>query len=137
MISKKELQSVYYLTKEIEKREKEKREIGYGVKAWSAKQVNITGTKGNSADELNIKRLEIEEKLRKLEEEINRACEKIIDAIYQITDIRLKRIVILRCIYLLSWQEIANRTGSTADSERMYYKRAFDEQGYIKLVYFD
>ena len=114
MISKKELQSVYYLSKEIELREKRKRELGYG-----------------------LKRLQIDEELKALDEEIDIAYRRIIDMIHKITDVRLKQIVTLRCIYLLSWQEIANATGGTADSERMYYKRAFDEQGYIKLVYFE
>lgn len=137
MISKKELQSVYYLSKEIELREKRKRELGYGLKAWSTDTINVTCTKSNSAEDLNIKRLQIDEELKALDEEIDIAYRRIIDMIHKITDVRLKQIVTLRCIYLLSWQEIANATGGTADSERMYYKRAFDEQGYIKLVYFE
>lgn len=126
-ITKKELGQVYYLTREIRMYEQELKEL-----EPEAKSAQITGM---PAAKTNVPKRPTEEKaidlgeLATIIELLKFQCEEKKKEIYQmiqsVEDSQLRQIIVLRCIKLLSWKDVAKELGGPNNPEQcrqMYHR---------------
>lgn len=129
--TKKELSQVYYLEREIINIERMIDEIksssinSKNKNFIPTERTNVlkdcTGEKASKIADLSIK-------LESLKDKIYTEQNKLLEYIKDIEDSRLRQIVMLRCIKLMTWQEVANHIGggNTAANCRMTFYRAFE-----------
>lgn len=136
MVTKKSLNQIYFLNKELEYWVKKKCEAEYGLKSPVLGKDYKTYTVSNPAEEEAIKRLHIAEQIERILTGIQEERLKVYEAIETINDSLLRQIIEHRCVQLCSWQGVANILGyGTADSIRKIYDRAFTKKGALDKKY--
>lgn len=127
-MTKKELSQIYYINKEIEMWERELQDV---IKLQSP---DITGTPkgtqtGDSTARTAVRCVEIRKKIERLILELQMKRSEIYDFIETIDDSMMRQIIMYRCIYLWSWEEVAQCIGggNTADGIRMAFVRFLDK----------
>lgn len=135
-ITKRELNQIYYLNRELEMWIKKKIEMEYDLKSPVLGKDYKTYKYDNAEEEKVMLRLQIAENIDRILGDIQQQRLKCYEAIQSINDSQLRLIIQFRCIELKSWQEVANKIGyGNGDSVRMAYNRAFDAFGFLKNEY--
>lgn len=139
MITKKELNKIFYLNKELKMWKEEKERVGYGLRSPATDNERVSNSSSNAAEELAQIRIEISEHIDNTLNDIQKQRLKTYKLISRITDSRLRQIVNYRCVSLCSWSEVAGCIGwpETADTVRKYYSRAFNKNGELKEEFYN
>lgn len=128
-MKRKELQSFYYIQREIEMWEAELEAVGYMT------STRLNGAPAGNSMPGNPTVREVA-KLEKLKGKLEELCDEAVEArariykhIAEIDDSLMRQIVMHRCISLESWEDVARSVGggNTANSVRKRFERAYPE----------
>lgn len=131
-MTKKELEQIYYITREINMWQREldslknKSKVSSPVLTGMPEGKGITGDRvGNNATRIAY----LEQKIKDKKSELEILRISITEYIMSIDDSLIRQIIKLRCIDLKTWTKIAIAVGgyNTANSVRMIYNRYIDK----------
>lgn len=128
--TKKELSQVYYLEQEIQNLQMIIEDIS-DVNIKSPMSSNTvfspTGTPSNPTAITGSNLAELSNKLKELQQQCKRQRIKILKYIENMDDSYMRQIVLLRCLKLYTWQEVADaiKGGNTAATCCMAFHRTF------------
>lgn len=128
-MKKKKLNELYWLNKEIEDlkyRLKELEETFISASKLDS-EIHAIGEHGNPVEKLTIKIMELKNKIYKNMLTMWSKKEEIEEFIETIPDSKIRTIVRLRNIDLLSWSEIANRLGKDRKTVTNIYNTFINE----------
>ena len=125
-VTKEDLMQVYYIDKEIAlwKEELERLEKSSYASGTGFSRVAKTGRISDRVAEIALKKAETEEKIRKKIIELEKVRSEVTDYILDIEDCQTRLIFKLRCLNLMSWNEVADRVGGM-NSENSVKKRFY------------
>ncbi len=130
-MTKKELEQIYYLSREIKLWERELQNLKERslVASPSLSIVHSGGTTDKIAD-LAEKKITLESKIQEKRDEIQKLRDNATEYILTIPDSLTRIVIYCRCVKLMSWKRVALEAGgyNTADSVRMVYNRFFDKK---------
>lgn len=126
-MTKKELEQIYYIDREIKMWDKVLKDIKEQSAIGGYHITNVTERKIESSkvENIDIQIEEAESKIKKLLEKLYKQQQSILDYIDSIGDSMIRQIIFLRCISQLSWNAVADEVGggNTEDSVRMRFNR--------------
>lgn len=127
-MTKKELEQIYYLTREINMWQKELDNLVNKSKVSSPELTGLPEGKGTTGDRVGntaSRIADLSQKIRDKKAELELLRTNITEYIMSIDDSLIRQIIKLRCIDLKSWTRIAIEVGgyNTADSVRKCYER--------------
>lgn len=131
-MTKKELEQIYYITREINMWQRELDSLKTKSKVSSPALTGMPEGKGTTGDRVgnNATRIAyLEQKIKDKKSELEILRISITEYIMSIDDSLIRQIIKLRCIDLKTWTKIAIAVGgyNTADSVRMIYNRYIDK----------
>lgn len=128
-MKRKELQSLYYIQREIEMWEAELEAIGYMTSSRQSGAPGGNGIPGKPTEHAAEKYEKIKAIVRKLHGDAVEVRAGIYRHIAELDDSLMRQIVMHRCISLESWEDVARAVGgnNTADSVRKRFERAYEE----------
>ena len=131
-MTKKELEQIYYITREINMWQWELDSLKTKSKVSSPALTGMPEGKGTTGDRVgnNATRIAyLEQKIKDKKSELEILRISITEYIMSIDDSLIRQIIKLRCIDLKTWTKIAIAVGgyNTADSVRMIYNRYIDK----------
>lgn len=131
-MTKKELEQIYYITREINMWQRELDSLKTKSKVSSPALTGMPEGKGTTGDRVgnNATRIVyLEQKIKDKKSELEILRISITEYIMSIDDSLIRQIIKLRCIDLKTWTKIAIAVGgyNTADSVRMIYNRYIDK----------
>ena len=128
-MKRKELQSFYYIQREIEMWEAELETVGYMTSTRINGAPAGNSMPGNPTAREAAKYEKIKEKIEVLRDDAVEVRVKIYKHIAEIDDSLMRQIVMHRCISLERWEDVARAVGggNTADSVRKRFERAYPE----------
>lgn len=131
-MTKKELNQIYYINREIKmwRRELEKLENKSLVKSQEITDMpGGRNGKDNTAD-IAIKKADIEAIIKGLLSEANISRYKIMKYLCNVEDSLMRQIIFLRCVSCLPWSVVAEEVGgeNTEDSVRMSFNRYVERE---------
>ena len=131
-MTKKELEQIYYITREINMWQRELDSLKTKSKVSSPVLTGMPEGKGTTGDRVGNSATRIaylEQKIKDKKAELEILRTNVIEYIMSIDDSLTRQIVKLRCIDLKTWTKIAIAVGgyNTADSVRMIYNRYIDK----------
>ena len=131
-MTKKELEQIYYITREINMWQRELDSLKTKSKVSSPVLTGMPEGKGTTGDRVGNSATRIaylEQKITDKKAELEILRTNVIEYIMSIDDSLTRQIVKLRCIDLKTWTKIAIAVGgyNTADSVRMIYNRYIDQ----------
>lgn len=131
-VTKKELEQIYYITREINMWQRELDSLKTKSKVSSPALTGMPEGKGTTGDRVgnNATRIAyLEQKIKDKKSELEILRISITEYIMSIDDSLIRQIIKLRCIDLKTWTKIAIAVGgyNTADSVRMIYNRYIDK----------
>lgn len=127
-MKRKELQSFYYIQREIEMWETELETVGY-MTSTRLNGMPGSGVPGNPTAREAARYEVIKTKVQELRDEAVEIRTRVYRHIAELDDSLMRQIVMHRCISLENWEEVAKAVGggNTADSVRMKFNRAYPE----------
>ena len=130
-MTQKELKQLYYLNKEIEMWRKalSNLENMSFIKAQQITGMPTSPGNGDNTGDMASKKVDIENKIKELQE---RACDesiKIINYIESVEDSLVRQVMYHRHVLCFKWGQVAKAIGggNTGDGLRMMYKRYIEE----------
>ena len=131
-MTKKELEQIYYITREINMWQRELDSLKTKSKVSSPALTGMPEGKGTTGDRVgnNATRIAyLEQKIKDKKSDLEILRISITEYIMSIDDSLIRQIIKLRCIDLKTWTKIAIAVGgyNTADSVRMIYNRYIDK----------
>lgn len=128
--TKKELLQIYYLEREIKNIQRIIDNLSdVDIKSPMSAEVIVSPTNnpGNPTATVGVNLADLSERLKRLQQQCQQQRLKILAYIEQIEDSYLRQIVMLRCLNLYTWQEVADAIGgnNTALTCRVAFSRAF------------
>lgn len=128
--SKHELRQVYYISQEIRNLQRvieEAREIGVKSQSIDGMPHSVTNTINVPTEDEALRIVSLMEQVEQLKDRCMREKEKIMHYILKMDDSRMRQIVLLRCIELRSWKDVAEHLGAgiTAETCRQAFNREF------------
>lgn len=128
-MKRKELQSFYYIQREIEMWEAELETVGYMTSTRINGAPAGNSMPGNPTAREAARYEAIKTKVQELRDEAVEVRARTYKHIAELDDSLMRQIVMHRCISLESWEDVAKAVGggNTADSLRMKFNRAYPE----------
>ena len=128
-MKRKELQSFYYIQREIEMWEAELETVGYMTSTRLNGLPAGNSMPGNPTAREAVRYEDIRTKVQELHDEAVKVRTRIYKHIAEVDDSLMRQIVMHRCISLESWEDVAKAVGggNTADSVRKRFERAYLE----------
>ncbi len=129
-MTKKELEQIYYLSREIKMWEQEIEVLTARYLAAPQETANINGGISNKVAAVTEKKIILENKIRTRQDEMQKARDNAIEYILTIPDSLTRMVIYYRCIKLMSWKRVACEVGgyNTPDGVRKIYTRFFDKK---------
>lgn len=129
--TKRELNQVYYINREIENLQRLiDRYSDTEIKSPVADGMphSVTNVPGKPTETAAIKLAELQEQMEKLQEKCRSTKRNIMSYVMSMDDSFMRQIVVMRCIELMSWKDVACMIGgnNTAESCRVAFYREFD-----------
>ena len=130
-MTRKELEQIYYLNKELHMWERElERQRGKSlIQSPMPSAVHGSGV-SDKVGSLAEKRVDLERLVQDKQAEIQRLKDKAVEYINTIPDSLTRQIIYYRCVSLFGWRKIAFTVGggNTEESVRKVYTRFFDKK---------
>ncbi len=129
-MTKKELEQIYYLSREIKLWECELQSLKERspVASPSLSAAHASGTTDKIAD-FTEKKITLENKIQEKRDEIQRLRDNATEYVLTIPDSLTRMVIYCRCVKLMSWKRVAFEVGgyNTPDSVRKVYIRFFEK----------
>ena len=126
MVTKTELEQIYYLNRELKMWETELERVRCKSLVGSPLPGNShgSGVSDKVADRAE-RIIELENRIIAKRDEIQRLRDEAVEYIYSIPDSLTRQIIYYRCVSLMSWRRVAYEVGgyNTAESVRQIYSR--------------
>ena len=130
MVTKAELEQIYYLNRELKLWETELERVRCKSLVGSPLPGNShgSGVSDKVADRAE-RIIELENRIIAKRDEIQRLRDEAVEYIYSIPDSLTRQIIYYRCVSLMSWRRVAYEVGgnNTPDGVRMIYNRFMDQ----------
>ena len=130
MVTKSELEQIYYLNRELKMWETELERVRCKSLVGSPLPGNShgSGVSDKVADRAE-RIIELENRIIAKRDEIQRLRDEAVEYIYSIPDSLTRQIIYYRCVSLMSWRRVAYEVGgnNTPDGVRMIYNRFMDK----------
>lgn len=129
MMTKSELEQIYYLNRELKMWETELERVRCKSLVGSPLPSNShgSGVSDKVADRAE-RIIELENRIIAKRDEIQRLRDEAVEYIYSIPDSLTRQIIYYRCVSLMSWRRVAYEVGgnNTEESVKKIYYRFFD-----------
>ncbi|MEG0919413.1 MAG: hypothetical protein RSE61_05715 [Anaerovoracaceae bacterium] len=127
-MTKKELNQVYYLNKEIEMWKQQLAKINLGIPNLKVDGMPRSQRSPDETGDNIVNAADIESRINSLLEELLIKQKCLIDFISSIDDSVLRQILNYRCLQLKPWNDVADLIGgcNTSDSVRQMFHRNFN-----------
>lgn len=129
--TKKKLNQVYYLTREIENLQQiiDKSDAAdLRSPVTDGMPHSATNVPGKPTETTAIKLADLRDQIEDLQSKCKQAKQEIMSYVMSMNDSYMRQIVIMRCMELMSWREVAEHIGgnNTAETCRQAFHREFD-----------
>lgn len=127
-MTRKELQQVYRLQKELEMWEEKERELICGIDSiGSPSAIELTGVHGSGVSDptgrIAQTLSEVSDIIMNIIVNIREAQRDIVQLVSGIDDPLLRQIIVYRCYDCMTWNQVAAKTGTSEDAARQIFSR--------------